>query len=130
MRRIPLLALAVLLVGCESPVAPELRRAPSGGPRPPSVTPSVSFEIAGPFRVDSAGSVTWQAFAFGGSGSYQYRWEVVSEDGSSRTASAESRLSLLVGQNDGNFSVRLTVTSGDQTRIDSITVRNCIGGCR
>src|SRR2546428_12886120 len=72
MRRLPLPALhagitcAVLLVACQSPVElPPPRQSP-----PPA--PSVSFEIAGPSRIDAGGSFTWGAFAFGGPRGYQY----------------------------------------------------------
>lgn len=134
MSRFPLVALrgcvtsAVLLVGCQSPVAP-LQRQP-----PP--TPSLSFEISGPSRIDANGSFSWQAIAFGGSGVYQYRWEVTRQAGTQAaattqpyTATVERQLSLLVTRPDGNMLLRVTVTSGNQVRVESFGVRNCIGGC-
>src|SRR2546427_11837194 len=73
MRRLPLPALhagitcAVLLVACQSPVElPPPRQSP-----PPA--PSVSFEIAGPSRIDAGGAFPRVAFALGGSGAHQYR---------------------------------------------------------
>ncbi len=130
MRRFPLPALhawtacAVLLVGCESAVAP----VQSTPPRPP-VQQSLSFEISGPSRIDGNGSFSWEAFAFGGSGEYQYLWEVTRQGQPSTTASGR-RLSLLVTDTDGDLVLRLTVTSGDQRRIESLSVYNCIRGCR
>jgi hypothetical protein len=129
MRRFPLPALcayttcAVLLIGCQSPVElPPPRRSPPSAP-------SVSFEIAGPSRIDAGGSFTWVAFAFGGSGTYQYRWEVTRHGGQQLTTGSERSLSVHVLETDGDLVLRLTVTSGDQTRVQNLGVRNCIGGC-
>jgi len=132
MRRFPLPALhactacAVLLIGCQSPVGPA--QPTPQAPSTPS-TPSVSFEIAGPSRIDVGGSFTWVAFAFGGSGAYQYRWEVTRHAGQQLTTGSERSLSLHVLETDGDLVLRLTVTSGDQTRVQNLGVRNCIGGC-
>jgi len=129
MRRFPLPALhagitcAVLLVGCQSAVEPTSPR------QPPPSAPSVSFEIAGPSRIDSGGSFTWVAFAFGGSGAYQYRWEVTRHAGQLLTTGSERSLSLHVLETDGDLVLRLTVTSDNQSRVESFGVRNCIGGC-
>jgi len=129
MRRLPLPALhagitcAVLLVACQSPV--EL---PPPRQSPPSA-PSVSFEIAGPSRIDAGGSFTWVAFAFGGSGAYQYRWEVTRHAGQQLITGSERSLSLHVLETDGDLVLRLTVTSDNQSRVQSLGVRNCIGGC-
>ena len=136
MRRFPLPALlgcticAVLLVGCESPVAP-VRPTP-----PPPPDPTLSFEIGGPSRIDAAGVFSWQVFAlYGGSGVYQYQWEVTHLGGPQAATripagtTDERRLSLLVSENVGNMLVRLTVRSGDQVRVGTFVVRNCIGGC-
>src|SRR2546422_3210537 len=66
MRRLPLHALractcAVLLVGCQSAVAP------TPPPPPPAPwLPSLSVEVSGPFRIDAIGSFSWDVFAFGG----------------------------------------------------------------
>jgi len=130
MGRFPLPALcacascAVLLVGCQSPVAPV--------PPPPPVqqAQSLSFEIAGPSQIDTNGLVTWEVFAFGGSGEYQYLWEVTGQAGQQIiTTATERKLSLLITQADGDMSVKVTVTSGNQTRAESFDVRNCIVGC-
>ncbi len=129
MRRFPLPALhagitcAALLVACQSPV--EL---PPPGQSPPSA-PSVSFEIAGPSRIDAGGSFTWVAFAFGGSGAYQYRWEITRHAGQQLTTGSERSLSLHVLETDGDLVLRLTVTSDNQSRAQTFGVRNCIGGC-
>ena len=131
MRRVPLFALtasitsAVLLVGCQSAVAP-VQPAP-----PPPAEQSLSFQIAGPSQIDANGPFSWEAFAFGGSGDYQYRWEVTrhGEQQPSTTTSGR-KLSLLVTDSDGDMLFRLTVTSGSQTRVASFGVRNCIGGCK
>src|SRR5213075_1777043 len=128
MRRFPLPALyacttcAVLLIGCQSPVAPVQ-------PTQPPPEPSLSFEIGGPSRIDAGGSFSWEAIAFGGSGAYQYRWEVTRHAGQQLTTGSEQKLSLHVLETDGDLVLRLTVTSGDQTRVQNLDVRNCIGGC-
>jgi VCBS repeat-containing protein len=130
MRRFPLPALyagiagAVLLVGCQSAVEPTS----SGQPRPS--VPSVSFEIAGPSQIDAGGSYTWVAYAFGGSGAYQYQWEVTRHAGQQLTTGTERSLSLHVLETDGDLVLRLTVTSDNQSRVRSLAVRNCIGGCK
>ena len=113
---------AVLLVGCQSPVAPHQSA--------PRASPSLSFEIAGPSQIDAEGPFSWEAFAFGGSGQYQYRWEVTRQNGQLPTTTTGSGLSLLVTATDGDMLLRLTVTSGNQTKVASFAVRNCIGGCK
>jgi hypothetical protein len=135
MRRFPFPALlacttcAVLLVGCESPAALH-QSTPSTPPRPPTEQ-SLSFEIAGPSQIDADGTFGWEAVAFGGSGQYQYRWEVTRQgDQQPTTTTVGRKLSLLVSDTDGDLLLRLTVTSDNQTRVASFVVRNCIGGCR
>jgi hypothetical protein len=126
MYRLSLLALracttcAVLLVGCQSPAAPNQSTPPTQS--------SLSFQIGGPSRIDADGPFSWDAFAFGGSGQYQYRWEVTRQAGQ-QSITNERKLSLLVTDTDGDLVLRLTVTSGNQTRVESFGVRNCIGGC-
>jgi len=132
MRRFPFPALlacttcAVLLVGCESPVA--LHQSTSSTPPTPTQQ-SLSFEIAGPSRIDTNGTFSWGAFAFGGSGQYQYRWEVTRQAGQATTTTSGPSLSLHVTDTDGDIVLRLTVTSGTQTRVETLAVKNCIGGC-
>src|SRR5437016_461199 len=135
MRRFPLSALyactacAALLVGCQSPVAPVQTTAPRTPARP--AQPTLSFEISGPSRIDTNGPFSWVAFAFGGSGQYQYRWEVTRQGEQQPSATTNERgLSLLVTDSEGDMVLRLTVTSGNQTRVESLAVRNCIGGCK
>ena len=130
MHRFPLSALGVcttcvvLLVGCDSPVAPHQ---PAPPPPPPS---SLSFEITGPSRIDAEGSFNWNAFAFGGSGQYQYGWEVTRQAGNQPTSTAtDSRLTLFVAGGDGDVVVSLSVTSGNESKTQNFRVRNCIGGC-
>ena len=136
MRRFPLPALlgcticAVLLVGCGSPVGP-YHATPSASP-----DPTLSFQIGGPSQIDAAGVFSWQVFAlYGGSGVYQYQWDVTHLGGPQAATripagvTTEPRLSLLVSENVGNMLVRLTVTSGDQVRVQTFVVRNCIDGC-
>ena len=134
MHRFPLPALyactacAVLLVGCQSPVA--LDQPTSPPPAQPGQL-SLSFEMGGPSRIDINGPFRWEAFAFGGSGGYEYRWEVMRRGEQQSTTTTFGRtLSLLVTDTDGDMSLRLTVTSGNQTRVESLAVRNCIGGCK
>jgi hypothetical protein len=125
MRRIPLSAVracaTLLLVGCQSPGISD--------PPPPPVPP-LSFEMAGPSQIDTPGSYSWEAFAFGGSGAFQYQWEVTRQPGQPATTATQRRLSLRVAQPEGDFSLKVTVTSGNQVRTESRAVRNCIGGCR
>ena len=128
MRHFPLhayAACAVLLIGCNSPVAPILSSAP---PPPPPSGQSLSLEISGPSQLDSKGSFSWEAFAFGGSGAYQYEWVVTSSAGELIAAGTQRELSLLITGND-DLLVTLTVTSGRQTRVESLEVTNCVGGC-
>jgi VCBS repeat-containing protein len=129
MRRFPLPALcayttcAVLLVGCQSAVEPH-----QPAPPPPSGQ-SLSFEISGPSQIDASGPFSWEAFAFGASGEYQYRWEVTRQAGQQLTTTAQRKLSLLVADTDGDLLLTLTVRSGNEIRVESFSVRNCIGGC-
>jgi len=131
MRRFPLPALhawtacAVLLVGCESAVAP-VQSTPA---RPPVQQP-LSFEIAGPTQIDANGSFSWEAITFGGSGIYQYLWEVTRRPGQHIATSTARMLSLLVTDTEEDLVLRLTVTSDNQRRTDSLSVHNCIRGCR
>ncbi len=129
MRRLQLHALracttsALVLVGCRSTF--EL------GPSTPSQETALSVEIGGPSRIDTAGNVTWEGYAFGGSGTYQYRWDVTHQASQqSGTTTNGRRLSFVVSANDGDYLLNLTVTSGTQARIQSLEVRNCVGGCR
>ncbi len=131
MRRFPLPALhacitcAVLLIGCQSAVEPTTPR------RPPPSGQSLSFEIGGPSRIDANGSFSWEAIVFGGSGAYQYQWEVTRQAGGQITAAtSERRLSLLVADADGDIVLTLTVTSGNEIRVESFAVKNCIRGCK
>ncbi len=149
MHRFPLPALracttcAVLLVSCQSPVA--LNQTTATRPPAQPTQPGLSFEIAGPSQIDtngpfsweafafggSGGPFSWEAFAFGGSGQYQYWWEVTRQGEQQPTTTTSGRkLSLLVIDTDGDMVLRLTVTSGNQTRVESFAVRNCIGGCK
>ena len=132
MHRFPLPALAtcaVLLVGCQSPVA--LNQTTATRPPAQPTQPGLSFEIAGPSQIDTNGPFSWEAFAFGGSGQYQYWWEVTRQGEQQPTTTTSGRkLSLLVIDTDGDMVLRLTVTSGNQTRVESLAVRNCIGGCK
>lgn len=114
---------AMLLVGCQSAVEPVLP-AP-----PPAAAPSLSFEISGPSQIDATGLFRWEAIAFGGSGEYLYRWEVTRQGAGEVTIATGRRLALLVADTDGDVMLRLTVTSGDQTRVASFGVRNCISVC-
>ncbi len=128
MRRFPLPALcacatcAVLLVGCQSPVAPV--------PPPPPVSQgqTLSFEISGPSQIDAAGLFSWEAFVFGGSGAYEYQWVVTGPAGQLISTATARELSLLVADTD-DIVLTLTVKSGNEIRVESFGVRNCIAGC-
>jgi len=114
---------AVLLIGCQSALAPR----PPAPPAPPD--PSLSFEIAGPYQIDVNGAFSWEAFAFGGSGVYEYQWLVTNRIGQLIGSATDRTLSLLVDDTDGDLLLTLTVTSGSQSRVATIGVRNCVGGC-
>ena len=132
MRRSPLSAFGVyatcfvLLVGCEAPVEPQQPVTP----QPPPAQSSLSFEISGPSVIDTEGSFSWNAFAFGGSGAYQYQWDVTRQAGTRGTSTATgARLTVLVAAGDGDVVVSLRVTSGTESLTQNFRVRNCIGGC-
>ena len=127
MRRLPLhayAACAVLLIGCKS--ADTFASVPPAPP--PPAGQSLSLEISGPSQIDAKGSFSWEAYAFGGSGAYQYEWVVTSSVGEFIAGGTERELSLLVTDNE-DFVLTLTVSSGGQERVESLEVRNCIGGC-
>jgi hypothetical protein len=126
MLRFPLHAYAtcaVLLIGCQSAVAP----LPPAPPAPPDVP--LSFQISGPSQIDTNGPFSWEAFAFGGSGFYEYQWLVTNRVGTLITSAINRKLSLLVDDTDGDLLLTMRVTSGGKTRVDTFAVRNCIGGC-
>jgi len=115
----------VLLMGCESPVAPQHPASP------PPAQPALSVEITGPSQIDAEGTANWNAFAFGGSGSYQYEWVITRQAGEPLTRTATGpRLSLLVTSGDGDLLVSLSVSSGNESNGRSFRVRNCVGGCK
>ena len=114
---------AVLLIGCQSTLEP-VQPTP-----PPPASQSLSFEIAGPSQIDISGPFSWEAFAFGGSGVYQYQWEVTRLALQEITTGTGRELSLLVADTDGDMLLTLTVTSGNEVRVQRFGVRNCIGGC-
>jgi hypothetical protein len=125
MRRSPLHAYAtcaVLLIGCKSPVAID---PPASSHVPDS---SLSFEITGPSRIDTNDFYSWSAFAFGGSGTYEYNWLVTNRAGQHIMTAATSRLSLRAEAADGDLLLTLTVASGSRRRVGAVRVRNCIGG--
>jgi hypothetical protein len=116
---------AALLVGCHSPLAV----VPNPPPPPPSSGQSLSFEISGPSQIDASGAFSWEVFAFGGSGQYQYQWVVTNQAGQLIATTTERRLSLDVADADGDMVLTLTVTSGNEIRVESFGVTNCISGC-
>ena len=128
MYRIPRLAVPVcatlFLLGCESPVA-----APPPPPQPPPPV-QLSVEITGPSEIRAEGTYSWQAFAMGGSGAYQYQWDVTSHAGGAVRTMTGPKLTLHVLEADGDFSLTLTVTSGAAVRSDNRDVSNCINRCR
>ena len=115
---------AVLLIGCKSPVA-IIPPAPSSPP-PDS---SLSFEITGPSQIDIAGPFNWTAFAFGGSGAYEYHWMVTNAAGQHVATASNARLSLRVEESDGDLLLTLSVASGGRRAVGTRRVRNCIRGC-
>jgi len=129
MYRIPRLAVpacvTLFLLGCESPVAPWH---PTNQPPPPP--PPLSVEISGPSQIDAEGTYTWEAFAFGGSGAYQYQWDVTRHAGGAVKTFTQRKLSLHILATDGDYSLKLTLTSGAEVRSESLDVSNCMSRCR
>ena len=127
MYRIPRIAIpacaTLFLLACESG---------SFDPPPPppqSASRALSFEISGPSQIHAEGTYSWEAFAFGGTGEYQYQWDVTRRAGIVTTMT-QKKLSLHILESDGNFSLKLTVTSGAQAISQNRDVRNCISACR
>ena len=126
MRRFPLPAYATcaaLLIGCQSPVAVVPPAAPARS------EPSLSLEISGPSRIDNDDPHSWAAFAFGGSGSYEYHWIVTNQSGESIMTTTKQEFSLHVKDTDGDVLLALTVASGSQKKAETFRVRNCIDTC-
>ena len=79
-------------------------------------------------QIDAEGTYSWEAHAFGGSGEYQFKWDVTRR-GTVITIT-QRKVSLHILESDGNFSLKLTVTSGAQVKSANLDVANCINPCR
>jgi subtilisin family serine protease len=85
--------------------------------------------IDGPTYIDVQGTYAYTALASGGESSYSYRWEIRWHDwGSSWTVLGNQQSqNVSVYEGNGNFDLRVTAISGDQTAAGTIFVQNAIG---
>lgn len=89
--------------------------------------PALSVEIDGENVLTTQNSYTWTAQPVGGTGTYSYQWYVIWDgapyhtDGPLGTSVTQS---MSVIPEDGNFSLRVVVTSGGQTAEDLFYVTN------
>ncbi len=135
----PSLAIALILsLGCR----PE---AITGSTLPGPVNPPVataallSVELSGQPTIQREGTYFYEARASGGSGKYEFRWEVSSGPVAAavRTETPDpvtyvipdGYYMLRVRRGDGDWVVRVTVIAGTEQATSTIYVRNCIGGC-
>lgn len=95
---------------------------------PPPPPPPLAVSISGPSLISAKGTYTWTANASGGTGSYGYQWSVDYASGSHLTLGTASSQNVTVHQDDGNFTMHVTVTSGTDQASASEYVTNCIGG--
>ena len=134
--------LAVASLGLSLACRPEAAVGIVTPPPPPPPLESLqplAVEVYGVSRVLRPGTYFYQATASGGSGEYQFRWEVSSGPVAAavRTEPPETvtyvtpdgYYMLHIGSGDGDLMVRVTVTAGSEQTTRSIFVRNCIGGC-
>lgn len=93
-------------------------------PPPP---PPLNVSISGPNTISRKGTYSWTASASGGSGGYTYSWSVDYDFGRHVPLGTAATQSLTVYQDDGNFTMAVTVTSGTAHAAASEYVYNCIG---
>lgn len=128
MYRIPRLAVAgcatLFLLGCESPIPPQHSITEPASPA------LLTVEIIGPSQINAEGTYSWEAFVYGGSGAYQYQWDVTRHASGAVTTVTQRNVTLHVVRSDGDFSLKLTLTSGADTRSQNLDVTNCISACR
>lgn len=93
----------------------------------------LDVSISGPTWIDTEGTYTWEAMPSGGDGSYTYQWSVYwHEWGSWQTLGTGKTQSLYVTEADGDFDIKVAVTSAGQSASDQLYVNNTIctsGSC-
>lgn len=110
-------------------------------PPPPPVEPvlPLTVELSGQLKIERAGAYFYHARASGGSGEYQFGWEVSSGPVAAAMRTTEPEpvtyvipdgyYMLHVSRGDGDLIVKVVVTAGSEQVSKSMFVRNCIGGC-
>ncbi len=102
--------------------AGKLNASPAAG-----VTELLTY-VSGPGYIFTKGSYTWNASRSGGTGTYSYRWRQRFVGGSWSVVGSGSSVNLMVYGGDDDFDLELRVTSGMQTKYDTLRVVNCIDG--
>lgn len=88
-----------------------------------------AVSITGPGSVSSSGSYTWQASPTGGDGAYAYQWSVYHYAyGYATQLGTGSSQTLYVTAGEGDFEVRVTVTSGGNAQTATRYLSNTGGG--
>lgn len=109
---------------------------PQGTPNRLAYALPVYFGVSvnGPNGVPAAGMYTWEAVPQGGDGSYTYQWSLDNhQSGYSQLLGTERTQSLYLYPGDGDFTIKVTATSADQTTSATMYVfnssSNCDAGC-
>ncbi|HET9983411.1 MAG TPA: S8 family serine peptidase [Longimicrobiales bacterium] len=93
-----------------------------------AVPPNPSVNISGPTCITSKATYTWQANPSGGDGQYSYQWSVhYYNTGQTITLGTAQSQSLTVFQGDGDFEMRVTITSLGRNASDTHFVDEAIG---
>jgi subtilisin family serine protease len=83
-------------------------------------TPPLGVTITGPTSITTAGTYTWQANASGALGTYTYSWEYRVQNGTwTPVGTGGATYSRTVATSDPSFELRVTVTSGGLTSVDT-----------
>lgn len=96
---------------------------------PPDFDP-LMVQIDGPTHLTEPKQYQWSSMVSGGEGppSYDYLWEIqYVQFGGWSPVGTGSQVQFSVDESDGDFYLRLTVTSGEQSENDQIYVTNSIG---
>ena len=90
-----------------------------------------AVSIAGPTGVGSTGYYTWEAAVEGGTGGNTYVWSMYNHaTGWEQVLGYDRVQTVHVTQGDGDFTLRVIVTSGGETRSASRFFQNApVGGC-
>ncbi len=87
----------------------------------------LEVSISGPTYIDVEGSYTWEAMPSNGDGSYVYQWSVYWYNlGTWQTLGTGKTQSLYIAESDGDFEIKVTVTSAGQSASDQMYVENAI----